>query len=105
MSGEVTKAVGALDRAARLVDETRQELDKRCTDLQNTLKNMGEMWGGAGASAFKQVYQQWEDETRRVIADLDRFQSNLQISEAAYTRTDEGAQAGFNKLASRLGPG
>ena len=103
MAGEISKQDQALTRGAQLVAEARQDLDAQMGGLRGKLSGIGAQWTGVGASAFTQMMQRWDEDTRKVIQALDTFESNLKSSEASYVAADEEQQAAFNRLSSRLG--
>jgi WXG100 family type VII secretion target len=103
MAGEISKQDQSLSRAAQLVAEARQDLDQQCGALRGKLAGIGAQWVGAGASAFSQVMERWDTDTRKVITALDDFENNLKASESTYTAEDASQQATFTRLSSRLG--
>ena len=103
MAGEISKQDQALSRAAQLVAEARQDLDQQCGALRGKLQGIGSQWVGAGATAFAQVMERWDTDTRKVVTALDDFEQNLKASESTYTAVDSSQQSTFQRLSSRLG--
>lgn len=102
MAGEVTLRVGALDRAAGLVGGARDDLDKLCVQARDLLKEVGAHWRGAGAAAFAEVLNQWDENTVRVVLELNDFEYKLRASERNYAQADEQSRATTRSAGSRL---
>lgn len=102
MAGEVSKQDQALTRAASMVSDARTELSGSLQSLRGKLDGIGAQWKGAGAGAFTQVMQNWNEDARKIISSLERFEENLRKSESTYTAADEAQQSTFAKLSSRL---
>ncbi|MDT0156138.1 WXG100 family type VII secretion target [Microbacterium sp. ARD32] len=103
MGGEVSAADGALQRGAKIVNQSKVDIVGELNAIQNKLSGIGSSWTGSGAAAFQQTFQAWQDKSRRITNALDQFEQNLIDSQSAYTQTDDTSKASHNKFMGRLG--
>lgn len=103
MAGEVTAQAEALQKAAKHVAAARTLLDKQCDQIREQLYALKGNWHGAAARAFNELYQQWEDRTRKTISTLDEFEQKLKAIDRAHHRADQEAADSQKRLGARLG--
>ena len=103
MSDGMSKQEQALTRAAGLVAEARSDLDSQLAGLRGKLAGIGSSWVGAGSTAFQQVMTRWDEDTRRIVAALNEFETNLRSSEATYTSSDESQAQSYQRMLGALG--
>ena len=103
MGGEVSAADGALQRGAQIVNQSKTDIVGELNSIQNKLAGIGSSWTGAGAAAFQQTFQAWQDKSRRITNALDGFEQNLRDSQSAYSQTDDSSARAHSKFQGRLG--
>lgn len=103
MAGEVSAADGALDRGAKIVADSRQQLTQQLKSLEGKLAGIGAQWKGSGSTAFQSVMSRWQQDSTKIISALNGFEENLKGSQSTYTSTDDSSSSSFTNLASRLG--
>jgi WXG100 family type VII secretion target len=103
VSGEISAADGALQRGAGIVSSSKQDIIGELNSIQSQLSSIGSSWQGAGAAAFTQTFQAWQEKSRRITNALDEFEQNLRDSQSAYTQTDDTSAQSQNKFMGRLG--
>ncbi|GAA1238555.1 MAG: WXG100 family type VII secretion target [Oryzihumus sp.] len=103
MAGEVSAADGAIDRGAKIISDTRDQLNSELSALRGKLAGIGAQWKGSGSTSFQSAMNRWDEDSRKIIDALNRFESNLRSSQSTYTQRDDSAQSSFSKLQSRLG--
>jgi WXG100 family type VII secretion target len=103
MAGEVTKQDQALTRGAQMVSSARGDLEQQLSGLRGKLSGIGQQWRGAGSTAFQQVMNRWDEDSRKITSALNEFEANLRSSEQTYNANDEAQSSTFGKLSGRLG--
>ena len=103
MAGEVSAADGALQRGASIVNSSKTDIIGELNSIQSQLSSIGGSWTGAGATAFQQTFQAWQDKSRKITNALEQFEQNLRDSQSAYSQTDDTSAQAQNKFMGRLG--
>lgn len=103
MNKQVSAADGALQRGAKIVSDSKQQITTELNAIQNKLSGIGAAWVGAGSSAFQATFAQWQEKSRRITNTLDQFEQNLLDSQTTYTATDDTSAQAQTKFQGRLG--
>lgn len=103
MGGEISAADGALQRGAKIVNDSKTEIVTELGSIANKLSGIGSSWTGSGAAAFQQTFMAWSEKAKRITNALDEFEQNLRDSQTNYSATDDASKAAQNKLMGRLG--
>jgi WXG100 family type VII secretion target len=101
--GEVSAADGALQRGAKIVNDSKTAIVTELNAIQSKLSGIGAAWQGRGSAAFQQTFSAWQDKSRRITNALDEFEHNLLESQTAYTATDDASESSQKKFMGRLG--
>lgn len=103
MNQQVSAADGALQRGAKIVNESKTTIIQELTSIQNKLSGIGSAWAGSGSNSFQATFGQWQEKARRITSTLDQFEENLLQSQTTYTATDDASSSSHKNLQSRLG--
>ena len=103
MVGEVSAADGALQRGAKIVNDSKTAIVTELNAIQSKLSGIGSAWQGQGSAAFQQTFSAWQEKSRRITNALDQFEQNLIDSQSAYTTTDDTSAQSQKKFMGRLG--
>lgn len=103
MNKQVSAADGALQRGAKIVNDSKTTIVTELNAIQNKLSGIGAAWAGSGSNAFQATFAQWQEKSRRITNTLDQFEQNLLDSQTTYTATDDSSATAQKNLQSRLG--
>ncbi len=94
---------GAILKGADVVAETRETLATRISAVEGHMLAIGAGWQGAAADAFRQLMQQWNDDSSKVKNALVEFEQNLRDTQSTLDATDQNQVDAISKVAGILG--
>ncbi|MGO1411187.1 MULTISPECIES: WXG100 family type VII secretion target [unclassified Microbacterium] len=100
---EVSAADGALQRGAKIVNESKGNIVLELNAIRTKLSGIQAAWQGRGSNAFQQSFNAWQEKARRITNALDQFEQNLISSQTTYSATDDTSEQGQKKFLGRLG--
>ena len=98
----LSQGEGSLTQAADRVSEARGDLMVLADQLSGQLDALRGQWAGAGAAAFAQVHQAWQDKQRRIVGALDGLSSSLIDTDRVTTAADAAQSDVMTRTAARL---
>lgn len=102
-TNEMGMGEGTLGRAAGLVREARQDLDRLSSLLEGQISGLSGRWAGAGGQAFFALHQAWTEKQHTLVGVLEGFAEALARTEQVAMGTDDAQAAGYARTMSRLG--
>ncbi|MGO1511251.1 MAG: WXG100 family type VII secretion target [Actinomycetaceae bacterium] len=89
---------GALENAAGMVDDTKQNVEAKFTQLGSQLQGIGAAWTGQARTAFDRAMVRWDEEARSTNNILTELASALRGTQQSFTQQDESDSSSFNTI-------